>query len=66
MKTIKPIMIIKTPLIVDIMGKYFESFLNCFVKLPIAIAVKINGTASPSEYITRSKTPVSIELMLVA
>ena len=66
MKIIMPIMIIKAPLIVDIIGKYFEKFLNFLVKLPMATAVKINGTASPSEYSTRSKTPVPIEFILVA
>ena len=65
-KIITPINIIKTPLIVDIMGKYFENFLNCLVKLPMAMAVKINGTASPREYITRSKTPLPTEFILVA
>lgn len=66
MKIITPIIIIKTPLVVDIIGKYFENFLNCLVKVSMAIAVNINGTASPSEYITNSKTPVPIEFMLVA
>ena len=66
MKIITPITIIKTPLIVDIRGKYFENFLNCLVKFSIAMAVKINGTASPREYITRSNTPLPIEFIFVA
>ena len=66
MKIITPIIIIKTPLIADIMGKYFENFLNCDLKLPMAMAVKTNGTASPREYIIKSKTPSTIEFILVA
>ena len=61
-----PIIIIKIPLILDTIDKYLENFLNCLIKLPIAIAVKINGTASPIEYITKSNIPLPIELILVA
>ena len=65
-KIIIPIIIIKMPLMMDITGRYLENFLNCLVKLPMAIAVKINGTASPREYIIKSKTPLPIEFILVA
>jgi hypothetical protein len=65
-KTIIPIIIIKIPLILDIIGKYFEKFLYYLVKLSIAITVKIKGTARPREYITRSNTHLPIELILAA
>lgn len=61
-----PISIIKIPLSIDTIGRYFENFLNCFEKLPIAMAVKINGTARPREYITRSKIPLYSVSILVA
>ena len=66
MKIITPIIIINNPLIVEIIGRYLENFLNCLVKLPMAMAVKINGTASPREYIIKSKTPLPTEFILVA
>ena len=39
----------------DITDRYFEIAFLCFIKLPIASAVSIKGTARPNEY-TESKS----------
>ena len=61
-----PIITNSIPLIVDITGKYFEIVVLCFVKLPIARAVSIKGTARPNEYTESRRTPFPMVSKLLA
>jgi len=62
----RPIEIKSIPLIKDTVGKCFEIAFLCFVKLPIANAVNIKGTARPNEYTESRRIPFSMVSKLLA
>ena len=61
-----PIATKSIPLIVDITGKYLKMEFLCFVKLPIASAVNIKGTARPKEYTESRRIPFPMVSELLA
>jgi len=65
-KTKTPIAISNIPLKVDIIGKYLKIAFLCFVKLPIASAVNIKGTARPKEYMLSRRIPFPMVSELLA
>lgn len=59
------IIIIKMLFIIEIIGRYFENFLNCLEKLFMVNVVRINGIVSLKEYIISNKIFFFIEFMFV-
>jgi hypothetical protein len=51
---------------IDTTGKYLENFFRKALKLPIANAVSINGTARPNEYSIKRNIPFPIVVILPA
>ena len=66
MKIKKPMATRRSPLIRDITLEYFKIEFLCFIKLPIARAVNINGTARPKEYTHNKRIPIPIVSKLLA